>query len=219
MIQKRGDFLNIKDKEAFLKNELFSSLNIDEYEDAIKIVSAKKGETIMAKDSFSKSLVLIISGKAAVIKTGLDGKRTIINSLSAGEVFGMATLFYEKEEFPSEITAESSLRLAFFAGEKVEEAFASNPDFAKAYVTLLSEKIHFLNKKLSAFSEGEVSEKLMRWILSTANGRDEFEISCSVSKLSSMLNVGRASVYRAFDSLVERGEIEKDGKKIVILKP
>ena len=34
-----------------------------------------------------------------------------------------------------------------------------------------------------------------------------------------MLGIGRASVYRAFDTLTEKGVISKDGKKIVILKP
>ncbi len=211
--------MTAKDKEAFLRNKLFSALDINEYKSEIEFVSAKKGETVMAKNSFSRCLVLIVSGKAMVSKTGLDGKRTIINSLSEGDVFGMATLFYEKEEYPSDITAESNLRLAVIAKETVEKIFASNPDFAKAYVTLLSEKIHFLNKKLGAFSEGDISEKLMHWILGIADGKTEIVLPCSISKISAMLNVGRASVYRAFDSLSEEGKIVKDGKKIVILMP
>ena len=41
------------------------------------------------------------------------------------------------------------LKIALFF--LIEKAFFEYPDFAKAYVILLSEKIHFLNKKLSAF--------------------------------------------------------------------
>ena len=211
--------MTAKDKEAFIENKLFSSFNINEYKDKIKFITAEKGKTVMAEKSFCRGLILIISGRAAVYKTGLDGKRTLINSLSAGDVFGMATLFYEQAEYPSEITAETNLRLAMLEKETVEKAISENPDFAKAYITLLSEKIHFLNKKLSAFSEGEASEKLMRWILSTAEGKNEFILPCSLSKLSVMLNIGRASVYRAFASLEEQSLIKKDGKKIVILKP
>ena len=218
LIQKRGDFLTAKDKAAFLENKLFSSINIDEYKEEIRFVTAKKAATLMAKNSFDRCLVLIISGKATVYKTGLDGRKTIINSLSSGDVFGMATLFYEENEYPSEITAETSLRLAIMEKETVEKIFSENPAFAKAYVTLLSEKIHFLNKKLSAFSEGEICEKLSRWIISTAAGRKEFYLPCAISKLALMLGISRVSVYRAFDSLEERGYIKKDGKKIIILK-
>ena len=208
-----------KDKEAFLKNNLFSSLNTDELKDEIEIISTKKGETVMTKNSFRRCLVLIIKGRASVIKTGLDGRKTIINTLSESDVFGMASLFYEQDEYPSEIVAEKGLRLAVLSKNFIEQEIHRNPDFAKAYITLLSEKIHFLNKKLSAFSESDASEKLFRWILSTAGEKEEFELPCSVSKLSSMLGIGRASIYRSFESLKEKNKIKKNGKKIVILKP
>ena len=211
--------MTANDREAFLKNELFSKLDIDFLREKMNLVSAKKGEVIMKQHNFRRCLTFIIKGKATVTKIGLDGHRTIINRLSEGDVFGMATLFYEEEEFPSEITAESNLRLAVFSKEAVEEAFFSSPEFAKAYVTLLSGKIHFLNKKLSAFSEGEASEKLLRWIMTAANGETEFYLPFSVSKLASMLGIGRASVYRAFDTLSEKGIVHREGKKIVILKP
>ena len=211
--------MTANDREAFLKNELFSKLDIDFLREKMNLVSAKKGEVIMKQHNFRRCLTFIIKGKATVSKIGLDGHRTIINRLSEGDVFGMATLFYEEEEFPSEITAESNLRLAVFSKEAVEEAFFSSPEFAKAYVTLLSGKIHFLNKKLSAFSEGEASEKLLRWIMTAANGETEFYLPFSVSKLASMLGIGRASVYRAFDTLSEKGIVHREGKKIVILKP
>ncbi len=211
--------MTTKDREVFSKNKLFSKLDIDRFREDIEIVSVSKDETVMDKNSFSRCLALILKGNASVSKIGFDGRRTVINRLSEGDVFGMATLFYEEEEFPSEISAESNLKLAIFPKGTVEKAFAVSPEFAKAYATLLSEKIHFLNKKLSAFSEGEAHEKLFRWILTFANGENEFILPCSVSKLAGMLGIGRASVYRAFDSLSEKGIISKDGKKIVILKP
>ena len=210
--------MTAKDKEAFLQSKLFSKINMDFFKDKMEIVSVKKGETVMAEKNFSRCLAFILKGNAAVTKIGLYGRRTVINRFAEGDVFGMATLFYEESEYPSEITAESNLRLAVFPKDSIEEAFSTFPEFAKAYVTLLSEKIHFLNKKLSAFSEGESSEKLLRWILNFSNGEKEILLPCSVSKLAQMLGIGRASVYRGFCSLSEKGIIEKDGKKITILQ-
>lgn len=207
-----------KDRQVIFENELFSKIDMDIIKNNVRLIQVKKGETVMAKKHFSRCLALILRGKATVSKIGLDGKRTVINNLSAGDVFGMATLFYEEAEFPSEITAENNLRLAVFSKKTVEEVFFASPEFAKAYAVLLSEKIHFLNKKLSAFSEGETSEKVFRWIITFAEGDDEIILPCSVSKLSAMLGIGRASVYRAFDTLSEKGLIRREGKKIVILK-
>ena len=183
--------MTANDREAFLKNELFSKLDIDFLREKMNLVSAKKGEIIMKQHDFRRCLTFIIKGKATVAKIGLDGHRTIINRLSDGDVFGLATLFYEEDEFPSEITAESNLRLAVLPKEAVEEAFFSSPEFAKAYVTLLSGKIHFLNKKLSAFSEGEASEKLLRWIMTAANGAGAERV------------VNRRKIRRKFDKKCE----------------
>ena len=210
--------MTAKDKAVLLKNELFSAAPSGFFDGRTEIIAVKKGESVMTQKYFRRCLALILRGKATVSKIGLDGKRTIINTLSEGDVFGMATLFYEESDFPSEITAESTLRLAVFPKELVEEAFGASAEFAKAYATLLSKKIHFLNKKISAFSEGDASERLMRWILCSAAGEKELMLQCSITKLADMLGIGRASVYRAFEALTESGMIEKNGKKIVILK-
>ena len=211
--------MTAKDREAFLKSPLFSKFNFENINSKMEIVSAKKGETIMAKNNFERCLAFILKGSASVLKFGFDGKKTVMNRLFEGDVFGMATLFYEEAEFPSEITAGTNLKIAVLGKETVEKVIFENPDFARAYITLLSQKIHFLNKKLSAFSESEAHEKLLRWIMSTADGKEEFILPCSLTKLSSMLGIGRASVYRSFESLEKQGKIKKDGKKIVILKP
>jgi CRP-like cAMP-binding protein len=201
-----------KDREAFLQSPLFSKLDLDTIKNGMEIVCVKKGETVMAKKQFRRCLVYILKGSASVFKIGLDGRKNVINSFHESDVFGMATLFYEEAEYPSEITAEKDLRLAVFSKETIEKAFSENPEFAKAYVVLLSEKIHFINKKLAAFLEGEASEKLSRWLINASGGEQEFTLPCSVSKIAEMLGIGRASVYRAFDSLSERGIIIKEGK-------
>lgn len=206
-----------KDREAFLQNPLFSKLDLETLKNGMEIISVKKGETIMAKKDFSRCLIFILKGNASVFKIGLDGRKSIINRFSEGDIFGMATLFYENSEYPSEITAENNLRIAVFSKECIETAFSENKEFAKAYVVLLSEKIHFINKKLATFLEGEASEKLLRWLINASGGNREFSLPCSVSKIAIMLGIGRASVYRAFDSLSERGIIIKEGKKITII--
>lgn len=206
-----------KDREAFLQSPLFSKLDLETLKNGMDIVSVKKGETILAKQNFSRCLIFILKGSASVFKIGFDGKRNVINNFHEGDVFGMATLFYEEAEYPSEITAEKDLRLAVFPKETIEKVFSENPEFAKAYVVLLSEKIHFINKKLATFLEGEAYEKLLHWLINISGGNREFVLPCSVSKIATMLGIGRASVYRAFDTLSERGIIIKEGKKITII--
>lgn len=211
------------DKAVFLSNPLFSKFGTEYYEDLIKskkatIVTYKKGETILSGEDKARCLMLILKGSVSVSKIGADGKRAIINFLNKSDVFGMATLFCEYGEYPSVITTEEPCRIAIIPKEVIENAFAVSPEFAKEYVALLSEKIHFLNRRISTFAESEADEKLLSWLKNNSGGNKEFELPCSISKLAFILNIGRASVYRAFDSLISDGYISKDGKKIVIHK-
>lgn len=213
-----------RDKEVLFSNPLFKTLDRSLCEDWIKSGSAKiisfdKGEAVMTEESFSRCLIVILKGSAAVIKRGLDGRQTVINLLLCGDVFGMATLFFEQDEYPSEIITEKPCRMAFFPKELAEEAFSSSPEFSKAYVTLLSQKIHFLNERLRTFTEGETDERLLRWIKDVSGGKTEFCLPCPVSRVAEAIGVGRASLYRAFDSLQAEGVLKKSGKSIVILNP
>ena len=221
--QKWGIFVTKKDKEILFSNPLFASLGQSECEGLIKSGRAKiciyeKGKAITTASSFTRCLIVILKGSASVSKIGADGRRTVINILRCGDIFGMATLFFE-QDFPSEIIAEEPCRLAIFPKELVEEAFAASPEFAKAYVTLLSQKIHFLNSRLSTFTEGETSERFLRWLSAVSGGKTEFCLPCSISRAAETIGVGRASLYRAIGVLSEEKVLKHEGKNIVILKP
>lgn len=212
-----------RDREALFSNPLIAALRQSDCENWIKTGRAKiaafeKGEAVMTEENFVRCLIVILKGSAAVYKTGGDGRRRAINLLRRGDVFGMATLFYE-QDFPSEIVAEEPCRMAIFPKELVEEAFAASPEFAKAYVTLLSQKIHFLNSRIGTFAEGETTERLLRWLAAVSGGKTEFCLPCSMSRAAEAIGVGRASLYRAMDALGDEGVLTRSGKSIVIHKP
>ena len=94
-----------------------------------------------------------------------------------------------------------------------------SPEFAKAYVTLLSQKIHFLNSRIGTFAEGESAEKLLRWLGEISGEQTEFTLPCSISRAAESLGIGRASLYRVFDLLTKEGVLKRNGKAIFILKP
>lgn len=212
-----------RDREALFSNPLIAALRQSDCENWIKTGRAKiaafeKGEAVMTEENFVRCLIVILKGSAAVYKTGGDGRRRAINLLRRGDVFGMATLFYE-QDFPSEIVAEEPCRMAIFPKELVEEAFAASPEFVKAYVTLLSQKIHFLNSRIGTFAEGETTERLLRWLAAVSGGKTEFCLPCSMSRAAEAIGVGRASLYRAMDALGDEGVLTRSGKSIVIHKP
>lgn len=210
------------DYATLFGNELFSFLDPSLFERWLKEERAelhnyRKGEAVLTEENFRRCLIVILKGGASVVRLDAEGHRTILNQLRPGDVFGMATLFYEEETYPSRVIAEEPSRMILFPKELIEEAFRSSPDFAAAYVRLLSQKIHFLNEKLGTFTESEVEEKLLHHLRTASNGQKEWTLPCSLSRLAESLGIGRASLYRAFDSLEKQGVLRREGKQIVFL--
>jgi DNA-binding IclR family transcriptional regulator len=50
-------------------------------------------------------------------------------------------------------------------------------------------------------------------------GTSTVKLDVSISALSELLDVGRASLYRAFDKLTEDGFLRKDGRSFTLLDP
>ena len=86
----------------------------------------------------------------------------------------------------------------------------------KNYLTLLSDKIVYLNKKIAVLTAASAEKKLALYIYEHMINR-EFTPGTSLSELASVLQMGRASLYRAIDELTEKKIISKQGKKITVL--
>ncbi len=182
----------------------------------MSITVSEKNEVIFSETNYTRCLMVIIKGKASVVKPG-GNTNILLNILSQGDIFGMATLFYEKENYLTQITALEKTTLAVFSKENVKKIFAEYPEVSENYITILSEKIHFLNKKISTYTKAETIQKVASFILQYANDEKTCSVlPYSITDVADALNVGRASVYRAFETLEKDGIILRKGKKILI---
>ena len=78
----------------------------------------------------------------------------------------------------------------------------------------LSRKIIYLNKKLATLTAGSAEKKLAAYI--SEHQIDGVFTATSLSELANILQMGRASLYRAIDSMTENGIIKKSGKQFII---
>ena len=187
---------------------------------ALQPTSYPRGAVLFSPTDYAPSLAIVLRGSALVYRVGTDGHRVLMSRLTPGSVFGMASLFYEEGGFPTEIQAEKACEVLFLPKAWVEDAFARQPRLSRNYITLLSERIHFLNRRLDTLAGDDLPARLLR-MLSTLSGdtpADEaFTLPFSLSQLAEMLGVGRATLYRALDALEAAKAIRRDGKTIEIL--
>lgn len=167
-----------------------------------------KGSVIYSPVRFRRCLGVFLSGRAKVTKGAL-----VMSVLERGDFFGAAALFHRRDQYETTITALTPCTVAFFPEELVAGLLDDCPPFRRSYIAYLSERIHFLSRKVEGLTAPKVTGKLSRWLLESG----KMEISCPTTELSRRLDVSRASLYRAFEELEDAGAIRRAGKSIVIL--
>lgn len=181
------------------------------------IISYVRGDKIFSPENAPRSLAIILKGTAEVSKS--TGRGTLyMSSLTAGKISGMSCLFGETGSFPTTVRAKESMRVLFIEKQQLMSLFSAYPDILEKYLSLLSRKICFLNEKIESISAPDVKEALRSYLIDASQKQNSctFSLPVSVQKLSSVLSVGRTSLYRAFDELTEEGFLTKNGKVITI---
>ncbi len=180
-----------------------------------KAVEFEEGEMILAQNDTSRRAGIFLSGEA-VATTADDSKNTLLRFFAAGDLFGIANLFTH-EGYVSSIRAKKRCRVFFFTEEAICELLESNKTFLYNYLSFLSGRICYLNHKIRYLTAGSAERRLALYLSSF--GSKTIELKDSLSSLSELLDIGRASLYRAFDTLSADGYIQKNGRTIHLLAP
>jgi len=136
----------------------------------------------------------------------------------AGGILGVASVFTEKRKTLSEIRAIKDSTVLFISHEKMQGLVSTSKAFAESYIRLLTSKIQFLNNRVKAYTSGSAEARLAFHLLSLDESKSgRVEVGVSKTDLADMLDIGRASLYRALDTLTEKGIIEYRKSEIIIL--
>ena len=96
-----------------------------------------KNDIIFSEQNYTRSLVIITKGSAAVTKNS-ENSQILMSILKQGDVFGMATLFYEEDEY----LTRNSQRFHEAIGYKIVAKYHEcGSKFGKWYNLIEMEKI------------------------------------------------------------------------------
>ena len=174
----------------------------------------KRGQTVFSSDSAECGVGFLISGECQVLREKNGGK-TLINTLSAGDCFGILSVF-SKEEFPTTVVAARACRILFFSSEQIKLIIAGSSVISANLIDFLVGRISFLNRKIATFSCTRVEERLAAYVLSATQADGQNSIKLNYVKIAEQINAGRASVYRAIESLTAEHLVSIDGKILTV---
>ncbi len=178
-------------------------------------VSFKKGETVYGSHKFKNAVGYIIKGSA--VASSDNQNQTHLKTFSKGMSFGVAALFGGDEFYISKITAKSDLEVLFVTEDELKALFTKYPQTAINYITFLSEKVRFLNKKLNVISCSGTENTVFKYLTSLADQNGEINNFKNMTLVSKTLGISRASLYRALSDLENSGCIIKENNYIKVI--
>ena len=185
-------------------------------EELLQALAGTEGASLVRFDSgvvysprhFRRSLAVVLSGQLQVTKGALA-----VSVLGPGDLFGAAALYSDEPEFASTVTAKGPSRCLMLEQRLVDRLLAEQSQIRENYLRYLTGRIRFLSGRLRTLAQPGVEGKLARYLLPVEGDA----LTLSATALCQRLGVGRATLYRAFETLEGAGAIAREGKTIRIL--
>ena len=173
------------------------------------------GEYLFKKNDNDYHLGIILRGSADVSRMSEDGMMHM-STLQKNDLYGAASLFGGDMGYVTDIRCNEKVRVLVIGEDEMLSLLSENQTVLRNYLKYLNGRIRFLNKRLDAFSKNTVTAKLQTFFASES--KDGVYTVKNYTKLSEMLCLSRATLYRALEALEAAGKIKREGKQINILE-
>lgn len=198
---------------------LFNGLNDTEKKAIIsdfdKTVKFKKGDVIYSQELFKNAIGYVVKGKATAVTN--NDNHIHMRTFEKGTCFGAAAIFGGSGRYVSTITAVTDIELLFITEDELKSIFLKYPKTATNYIEFLSDKIRFLNTKLSVISCQSAEDTVLKYLTSAA-GEDDTVALKGMTLLASSLGLSRATLYRSLESLEASGRILRENNIVKVIK-
>lgn len=182
------------------------------------IKAFKRGELVYPISDNGNDVGFVIKGKCEVRRIRFDGSKTILNVLEENDSFGILSVF-SAADYPTKIYALKNTTIAFFSADQIHVFIKNSSQISHNIIEFMAGRISFLNQKIATFSCSSVDERLSIFLLSERYRLKSDSFPLNIQKTSAEINAGRASVYRALESLNSQGLISQNNKIITIKDP
>lgn len=200
------------------KTFLFDGMNADNvisYIEKCNLTAFSSGDEIHSWKNPCGGIGVLLSGRARIVSGSGD---TLLRILKTGDLFGAASAFAMGETNRTTVIASGNCNVMIIPENVINEIISSDVSAAKRYIAFLSDRINFLNSRISTLTAGDAVAKTAGFILSLETDDDgNAIINDSLTNVASRLNMGRASLYRTIDKFETDGFLKREKDTLTIL--
>ncbi|MDO4380186.1 MAG: Crp/Fnr family transcriptional regulator [Clostridia bacterium] len=214
---------------GILKNtKIFSGVNEDELKAMLGCLGAKaqrygKGEYVLFRGEELERIPILVEGKLHIQNEDYWGNRSILGSISVGEMFGEAYAVPESGPVLNDVVAVEESTVIFFDVKKLMTTCPSGCRFHSLVIRNLfyeiSERNRKLVQKLGHMSKRSTREKLISYLSEEAKRQKNaaFEIPFNRQQLADFLSVDRSAMSAELCKMRDEGMIKFQKNRFELL--
>lgn len=175
------------------------------------------GDEIQAAEQ--ECLCVLWNGKIKVYAKGSSDTHTpLLRTMEAGALFGVNQIYSHGAPPMSRLVAARACDVLCIPAAVWEEILSKDTGVMQRYVRFLIQRIEFLNQKICYLTAGSTERKLATYLLSTLPADGSYApLPLPAANLADLLDIGRASLYRAINKLSEDGFLVRQDKLYALL--
>ena len=187
-----------------------------------RICTYKKGEYVFHQGEHIDNIMVLAEGKLHIQRDDYWGNRSIINMVSAGEMFGEAYAAPESGALMNDVLAVEDSAVIFFDVKRIITVCSAACKFHSIIVQNLffaiSEKNRMLVQKLTFMTKRTTREKLIAYLSEEAKrqNRSEFSIPFNRQQLADFLSVDRSAMSNELCKMRDEGMITFEKNRFVL---
>lgn len=189
---------------------------------SLQIRAANRGDYVLHKGAVGDFLIFILSGRLQVIDLTQDGREIGLNFLTPGDYFGELSIIDGLPRSASVIATEASL-LGLLPRAQALGLILNNPIIAERILKKMAASIRAASNYRAILGIPNAFQRVFAFLNSFAKtapgGLVVIEKIPTQQEIAITVNTSRETVSRAIQSLIQKGVLEKDYRRLIVRDP
>lgn len=183
----------------------------------------RRGEMIFARGDEGTTLIVVVSGRVEVSVTAMNGRKSVLDHMGAGEVLGEVAMM-DNGTRSADVIAGSKVEALILSRTDIRAFLAERPDAAVGMIAELCAKIRnasdMFENQAQVVANNRLARCLLRfgekWGVENADGSVRIEQPFSQADIGEFSGLARENVNRHLKSWEADGIISIEGRTLVL---
>ncbi|MCC8089097.1 MAG: Crp/Fnr family transcriptional regulator [Rikenellaceae bacterium] len=176
------------------------------------------GYVIARRDTAYSGLMIVLEGRVNGVVPGKDGKKMIIDTISAPQLIAPAFLFGGYNRLPIDVEADGDVSIMTLHRGLLFELMQDDTIIMSNFIDIISDRANMLMKKIYFLSFKNIRDKVSRYISDHTNAENPVLDLGDLNELSVYFNAPRNSIITVLNDLNRHGTIKYNDGRIEVLK-